>query len=44
MTKLKTNKILTKEPRVKIKNQKNKARIGKKLYMINYNLKTKLKS
>jgi hypothetical protein len=29
--KLKTNKILTKEPKVKIKNQKNKQRIGKKI-------------
>jgi len=28
--KLKTNKILTKEPKIKIKNQKNKQRIGKK--------------
>jgi hypothetical protein len=30
--KLKTNKILTKEPKIKIKNQKNKQRIGKKKY------------
>jgi len=41
--KLKTNKILTKEPKVKIKIQKNKQRIGKKKYMTNYNLMNKLK-
>jgi hypothetical protein len=32
MMKLKTNKILTKELKVEMKNQKNKQWIGKKIY------------
>jgi len=43
MMKLKINKNLTKEPRRKTRNQKNKDWIEKK-YMINYNLRTKLKT
>jgi hypothetical protein len=40
---LKTNKTLTKESMIKMRNQKNKDQIKKK-YMTNYNLKTELKS
>jgi hypothetical protein len=42
--KLKTNKTLTKELGVKMKNQRNKEWIGKKKYMTNCNLRTKLKT
>jgi hypothetical protein len=42
--KLKTNKTLTKDPRIKMINQKNKDRIGKekKQYMTNCNLRSDL--
>jgi len=42
MMKLKTNKTLTKTPKVKMRNQKNKEHIGKK-NMTNCNLRTNWK-